>query len=95
MGIAEAYKLYGVIYSSMNQWKSAETSFRKGIEVCEEYENHLTEAEIYYELGSMNRERKETEEALQHLKRAVEIYGTLGVDQEVSRIRDEIQKIAA
>jgi tetratricopeptide (TPR) repeat protein len=93
MGIAEAYKLYGIIYSRMQDWNSAGVSFQKGIQICETYENHLTKAEIYYELGSMRQQEKK--EVLVHLQKAVEIYEFLGIEKEVSKIKDEIRTLTA
>ncbi len=95
LGMAEVLKLYGVIHSHMRQWDSAERSFRRGIRICEKYSNKLTKAEIHYELGSMNIRRHEKDGALCHLQKALEIYESLGIDNEVRKIQNEIRAIAA
>ena len=91
MGEAEVHKLYGIVYSDLQQWDSAVIAFQKGIEICNEYDNHLTKAEILHELGSMIHRRDQKDEALRHLKKSLEIYKSMGIDEEASKIRDEIQ----
>jgi len=95
MGIAEIYRLYGMTYSMVQEWDSAEKALYKGIEICDEYENHLTAAEIYYELGTIKRKQKENEEALEHLNKAIEIYEILEINNEVEKIKAEVLLIAA
>mgnify|MGYP002477277563 CR=1 FL=1 len=79
----------------MQEWDSAVSSFQKGIQVCEESNNQLTKAEIYYELGAMNRKRGEKKQASDYLQKALDIYGTLGIDKEMRKIKDEIREIVA
>jgi hypothetical protein len=74
---------------------SAKSSFQKGIEICDQCDNQLTKAAIYYEFGSISHKRYEEKKALDHMQKAVEIYEALGVDKEVRRIRNEIWAIAA
>jgi len=93
MGIAEVYKLYGTIYSNMQKWSSAESAFQRGIGICDEYENDLTKAEIYYELGLMRNKQSKKELALTDLQKSVEIYEKLGIHGEINKIRTEIQTI--
>lgn len=94
LGMAEAYKLYGIIYMAMQKWSSARESFQQGLVLCEESNNQLTKAEIYYELGALSNKEDERQEALSHMQEAVEIYETLGVEREAKKIRNEMQAIA-
>ena len=55
----------------------------------------MTKAEIYYELGYMNRSRRKTDEALGHLQKALDTYKIMRIDKEVNRIREEIKIMAA
>jgi len=92
-GLAEAYKIYGIIDSNMREWDSAESLLKKGIEILGEHENHSTKAEIYCELGAVKHKQNEEQAMLQYLQKALGIYEALGVDKEVSRITDEIRAI--
>jgi tetratricopeptide (TPR) repeat protein len=94
-GLAEVHRLYGMIYSSMQDWNAAEEYLYKAIEICEECDSLLTEAESYHELGSMNRERGRSEEALRNLQKAVDMYEALKIHQKVSRIKEEMQALTA
>ncbi len=93
LGMAEAYKLYGIIYLHMQKWGFARESFQQGLELCEECDNQLTKAEIFYELGALSNKEEETKEALLHMREAVDIYETLGVEKEAQKIKNEMQAI--
>jgi tetratricopeptide (TPR) repeat protein len=91
--MAEAYKLYGIIYLHMQKWGFARESFQQGLELCEECDNQLTKAEICYELGALSNKEEERKEALSHMREAVDIYETLGVEKEAQKIKNEMQAI--
>ncbi|MBD3184736.1 tetratricopeptide repeat protein [Candidatus Poribacteria bacterium] len=95
MGIAEVHKTYGMIYTQMKDWNSAEESFEKGLDICKKYDNLLTEAEIFFEKGMMNLERGDKMKALDYLRQAMESYKNLELDEEVSRIESKIQKVTS
>jgi tetratricopeptide (TPR) repeat protein len=93
IGEAQAYKVYGMVYSKLQEWYSAAAAFKTGIEICTEYGNNLTKAEILYELGVMMHRGDEKEKAVQHLQQSLEIYESLGIDEEAARIRDEMETV--
>jgi len=93
MGMAEAYKLYGVIYSGMQEWDSAETAFQKGLGICEEYNNRLTKAEILYERGLMKQRQDEKREAIDSMQGAIDAYESLGISKEIGKVKSKMQEM--
>lgn len=63
-GVADAYRIEGIIYHRQAEYEGSESSFKKGIDLNRELRNPLGLAETYLEYGIHLKERGRQEEAL-------------------------------
>jgi putative nucleotidyltransferase with HDIG domain len=93
LGIAEGYKLRGVIERKRGNLKRAEYYLLESIKIHEECNHPLGLAESYRELGITYKEKGETEKTWRWLERAEEIFRKLRAKRDLIEVRKELEEI--
>ncbi len=68
-GLAEVYRVYGLIYTALGKWDLAEQFFKNSIDIYEENNNRIGIARVYRHMGEMFK------------RRADELFRELGISQ--------------
>jgi serine/threonine protein kinase/lipoprotein NlpI len=79
-GLAEVYRVYGLVYTSLGEWKLAEQFFENSISIYEENNNKVGIAKVYQHMSEMFRRRGMQSEALSFKRQAQELLRELGVE---------------
>jgi len=92
-GIAEIYRVYGLIYCELEEWDLAESFFKNSMSTHEESNSNLGMAEIHREMGQMYQKRQMYTEALKCFQQAHQSFQELGMSDEAQRVREVIAEI--
>jgi len=93
LGVADAFKTYGVICREEGDWDTATDCFERSISLHQEIGVPLGLAETLLESGILCRMRGASPEALDRLRRAERIFDDLGASGDLRRVREEIARI--
>jgi putative nucleotidyltransferase with HDIG domain len=96
LGIAEAVKLYGVIYRKMKKYSLSMHHLEESMRINTECENPLGEAEALREMGLLHLAKGDSREALSTLGRSFKIFKELKAKkylEDVDRKMQELEEI--
>lgn len=84
-GIADAYKMMGMIHRHLKQFDLAETYFLSSLRLNEDQNNLLNLGETYYELGILEKVRGRLPRSLKAFKSAVDLFRKVGAEADTAR----------
>lgn len=90
LGMADAYKLKGMCHRDMKKYALATSYFLTSLRMNRELKNRLNEAETWFEIGLLERQRRRREETLKAFAEALAIFRKIGAAAEVKRTEREI-----
>lgn len=85
-GLAEAYKLYGMLYREIGRGHLAEVNLSQALSLAQLTEDRLLEAETWTEWASLHSDSGRTREALVSLNRAHRIFQQLRATRDVLQV---------
>lgn len=94
-GIAEAYQIYGMLYTIKASWEQAEFYLQESKALFDALENPLGAAEASRELGVMYAERGDAAEAVEALEEARGIFERIQASGDADNIKQQIEAIKA
>lgn len=89
-GVAECYKVKGMIERELKNWETAETYFRTGLQLNQEVGNILNVGEIYYELAVLH-QRLAKEEAKRDLRLALSHFRKVGAMKNIEKTQQALK----
>jgi tetratricopeptide (TPR) repeat protein len=89
-GVAECYKVKGMIERQLKNWETAETYLQTGLKLNKEVGNLLNVGEIYYELAVLHHDL-EKEEARRELRLALSHFRKVGAEKNIERAQQALQ----
>ncbi len=92
-GIADAYKVKGMIHRDMKQYSIAWSLFQTSLRLNAELKNELNTAETHFELGELEAERKNQQRAREAFIRALEHFTNVGAKKEIERTTTRIEQL--
>lgn len=92
-GLGDTYKAYGVLYREFGKLHLAEAHLGEVIEVAQETENRLLEAEANMELALVRLGQGRNADALRHLNRAHLLFGELAARRELVDVERQLDKL--
>jgi len=87
-GLAEGYKLLGVINRDLGHYDVSKTYLYKALEICTKIGNKLNEAETLVELGKLEQAREQEDDAESWFNRAISVFASIGAEEEVKKIAE-------
>ena len=95
LGIAEAQKLYGCIYTREQDWDTAAQHFNDSIESYKSCDNSLGLAEVYYEFGLMYQDKQELKPANNYLNDSLKLFEQLKASERIEQVQSLLETLAA
>jgi len=89
-GVAECYKVKGMIERELKNWETAETYLQTGLKLNQEVGNLLNVGEIYYELAVLHH-RLGKEEAKRDLRLALSHFRKVSSEKNIEKTRQALQ----
>ena len=93
VGIAEAYKVLGRLFTRKKEWATAQGLLEEGLKICEQYDDALGYAEILRDLGRLHQEREDPAAAKQSYETALDRFQALGAGHETEVTRSLIDAL--
>lgn len=93
--MAEAYKLYGMLYRETGKPAQADTHFALALGLAEASQNRLLEAESQLEWALLRLEEAREQDAILYLNRALGIFTRLRARREVTDIERRLERLEA
>lgn len=90
LGIADAYKVKGMILRELKEYDLAEAHFQSSLRINEEYANLLNLGETYYEMGIMGKQRRRSDAAVAAFSNALHHFKKVGACVEIERTNQEL-----
>ena len=94
-GIADAYKVKGMIHREMKQYGVALSLFQTSLRLNTELKNELNTAETYFEMGELEVKRKNQQRAQEAFEQALEHFTNVGASKEVLRTSQRLTTLKA
>lgn len=91
--IAEAYKLYGVLYRETGKPDKADTHFALSLGLAEACQDKLLQAETQMEWASLHMEEERKQEGILYLNRALGLFRELQARREVLDIERRLDRL--
>jgi len=95
LGLAEYYKIGGIIEREEGSWVEARKNLQKALEKFGILENQLGCAESQYELGKLALAESNPEEMIIWYQKAIKSYRGLGIKDKVKRIEEQMERFQA
>jgi tetratricopeptide (TPR) repeat protein len=92
-GLADAYKVRGMIHREMGSPDTAEEYFRTSLRINTEIKNRLNSAETLFELGVLEHQRRHDDAARTAWRSARALFRRIGATQEVTRMDQHLHMI--
>ena len=92
-GIADAYKVKGMIHREMKNYETAESYLRTSLRINSEIGNPLNVGESYFEIGVLEAGLRKKEEALQAFQMAKAAFRKIGAQKEMKKSDDQIASL--
>ncbi|MCK5527116.1 MAG: tetratricopeptide repeat protein, partial [Candidatus Latescibacteria bacterium] len=94
-GIAEMYRVLGMIFTRKQAWTTAQELFADSLKITEEVSCPLDTAETYRELGEMHRRKGDKKEALRTFQSALKRFRKLGAKRDAEDVERRITGLEA
>ncbi|UCG70129.1 MAG: DUF2791 family P-loop domain-containing protein [Thermoplasmata archaeon] len=88
--LAMSYRVMGMILHKQKKWNESIKNFMESVELCRTSHLIVELGKTYYEFGLMWKEKGDTENAKEHLNKALEIYEKLNLEYYVEKVRKEL-----
>jgi tetratricopeptide (TPR) repeat protein len=92
-GIADSYKVKGMIHREMKQYSVALSFFQASLRINAELKNELNTAETHFEMGVLEVNRRNQRRAREVFAQALEHFTNVGASQEVARTEQELASL--
>ncbi|MBM2840472.1 MAG: repeat protein [Bacteroidetes bacterium] len=93
LGLADAYKVKGMIHREMKRFDSAESYLYSSLRINLELNNRLNVAEAYYEIGMLELKRKKKQKAVAAFQKARAGFRKVGAREEEKRTQSMVNSI--
>ncbi|MBI1807042.1 MAG: tetratricopeptide repeat protein [Ignavibacteria bacterium] len=93
LGVADAYKVKGMILRELKEYDLAETHFQSSLRLNEEFANMLNLGETHYEMGIMEKHRRRSEAVAEAFSNALSCFNKVGARVEIERTKQELEHI--
>jgi tetratricopeptide (TPR) repeat protein len=80
VGLCASYRNLGIVHRIKGDWKTSEGSFRMAEEVLGDLDTPLPRAHLHLEWGELYKDMGDKKNAKTHLKKAAEMFRTLGAE---------------
>lgn len=95
LGLAEYYKIGGIIEREKRSWAQAREKLQTALEKFDKLENQLGCAESQYELGKLALAQSYPDEMVTWFQKAIKSYQALGIVDKVRMIEKELEQFEA
>jgi tetratricopeptide (TPR) repeat protein len=92
-GIADAYKVKGMIHRDMKQYTVALSLFQTSLRLNTELNNQLNTAETHFEIGELEAQRKNQRGAREAFTLALEHFTNVGATKEIERTTMRLEEM--
>ena len=95
LGVAEVYKLMGMNYVSYGNYDLAEVYLGNSLRINERHDNALNMGETYIEIARLQKEKNDTDAAMNAYTKAVSCFTTLEAKTKISEVTKEMDAVNA
>lgn len=93
LGLADVYKLKGILSKKLKDWESSDKFFKKAIKIYSQQGDRINEGEAHYEWGNMLILKKDTNLAKNKLLKSKKILENIGAKKYISEIKEQLNKL--
>ncbi len=93
-GIADGYKIKGMIHRQMQSYETAESYLQTSLRINEEINNKLNIAETWFELGLLDLKRGRKDQGVRAMEKARIVFKKVGAQREVKKIDLQIRTLS-
>ena len=93
MGLADVFKLKGILSKKIKDWESSDKYFKKSIKIYSQQGDRLNEGETYYEWGDMSFLKRDEDLSRKRLIKAKKILGSIGTSKHLGEIEEKLNDL--
>lgn len=93
LGLADVYKLKGILSKKLKDWESSEKFFKKAVKIYSQQGDRINEGEAYYEWGNMLILKKDINLAKNKLVKSKKILENIGAKKYINEIKEQLSKL--
>jgi tetratricopeptide (TPR) repeat protein len=93
LGLAEYYKIQGMIEREQKNWSQAKTFFQDAIEKYESLNNQLGCAETEYELGLLEYAKSNLKQMKKRFEESIARYKMLGIEDKINLVKSKMAEL--
>jgi len=93
LGLADVYKLKGILSKKLKNWEESDNYFKKSIKIYSQQGDILNEGETYYELGDMLILKRDIDLAKKNLIKSQKILRHIGTKKYLGEIEEKLNKL--
>jgi tetratricopeptide (TPR) repeat protein len=93
LGLADVFKLKGILSKKLKDWESSNKFFKKSIKIYSQQGDRLNEGETYYEWGDMLFIKKNKDLAEKKLLKSKKILESIGAKKYLSEIEEKLDNL--
>ncbi len=93
LGLADVFKLKGILSKKLKDWESSDKYFKKSIKIYSQQGDRLNEGETYYEWGDMFIFKKDVGSAKRKLIKSKKILGKIGAKKYLNEIEEKLDNL--
>lgn len=93
LGLADVFKLRGVLSKKLKDWKSSDKYFKKSIRIYSKQGDRHNEGETYYEWGDMSILKKDKDLAKKRLIKSKKILESIGTKKYLREIEEKLNNL--
>lgn len=93
LGLADVYKLKGILSKKLKDWESSDKFFKKAIKIYSQQGDRINEGEAYYEWGNMLILKKDINLAKNKLVKSKKILENIGAKKYINEIKEQLSKL--
>lgn len=93
LGLADVYKLKGILSKKLKDWESSDKFFKRSIKIYSQQGDRINEGEAYYEWGDMFVLKKDINLAKNKLLKSKKILENIGAKKYINEIKEQLNKL--
>ena len=93
LGLADVFKLKGILFKKQKDWENSDKYFRKAIRIYYQQRDMINEGESYYEWGNMLILKKDINIAKKKLLKSKEIFENIGTKKYFNEIEEKLNNL--
>jgi tetratricopeptide (TPR) repeat protein len=93
LGLADVFKLKGILSKKLKDWESSDKYFKKAIKIYSQQGDRLNEGETYYEWGDMLILKRDIDLAKKKLLKSKKILENIGARKHLIEIEEKLEKL--